>query len=55
VPVNLGPSVNSAAGDYTPMPSPDGRYLFFTSGTSGSDDIYWIDASVIRNTTATTR
>jgi hypothetical protein len=30
------------------MLSPDGRYLFLTSGGAGSDDIYWIDASIIR-------
>ena len=47
-PVNLGPGVNSSSGDYTPMLSPDGRYLFFTSGAGGSDDIYWVAASVIR-------
>jgi Tol biopolymer transport system component len=47
-PVNLGPRVNSAYGDYTPALSPDGRYLFFTSGAPGSDDLYWIAASVIR-------
>ena len=54
-PVNLGPGVNSATGDYTPMLSPDGRYLFFTSGAVGSDDIYWVDARVIRNAIATMR
>jgi Tol biopolymer transport system component len=47
-PANLGPTVNSAASDYTPMLSPDGQYLFFTSGSAGSDDIYWIEAGVIR-------
>ena len=47
-PVNLGPRVNSAFADYTPMVSPDGRYLFLTSGAPGSDDLYWIPASVIR-------
>ncbi len=53
-PVNLGPAVNSPFGDYTPMLSPDGRYLFLTSGGAGSDDIYWIDASVIRKAVAAT-
>jgi Tol biopolymer transport system component len=47
VPVNLGPDVNSSAAEYTPMLSPDGRYLFFTGDGAGTDDIYWIDASVI--------
>ena len=48
MPVNLGPGVNTVNSEYTPMLSPDGRYLFFTSGGPGSDDIYWVDASVIR-------
>lgn len=29
--VNLGPRINSAARDYSPRLSPDGRYLFFAS------------------------
>ena len=41
-PKNLGPSVNTAGSEYTPMLSPDGRYLFFTRGRFG-DDIYWVD------------
>ena len=24
-----------------------GKYLFFTSGRNGPDDIFWVDASVI--------
>jgi Tol biopolymer transport system component len=51
-PVNLGPRVNSAFGDYTPMVSPDGRYLFLTSGAPGCDDLYWVAASVIRQALA---
>lgn len=54
-PVNLGPRVNSKFEDYAPMVSPDGRYLFFTSGTPGSDDVYWIAASVIRRAIAAGR
>jgi hypothetical protein len=46
-PENLGEPINSIAPEYTPMLSPDGRYLFFTSGRNGPDDIYWVDASVI--------
>jgi len=46
-PKNMGPSVNSAASDYTPILSPDGRSLFFTSSREGQDDIFWIDAGVI--------
>jgi len=29
------------------MLSPDGKYLFFTSGREGQDDIFWVDAGVI--------
>jgi ankyrin repeat protein len=54
-PVNLGPRVNSAFGDYTPMVSPDGRYLFLTSGAPGSDDLYWVAASVIQQAIAAGR
>jgi hypothetical protein len=54
-PVNLGPRVNSKFEDYSPMVSPDGRHLFFTSGTPGSDDVYWIAPSVIRRAIAAGR
>ena len=41
---NLGPLVNSAAGEWDPNPTPDGRYLYFsTSGRKGSyggHDVY---------------
>ncbi len=46
-PANLGGEVNSAASEYGAMPSPDGRYLFFTSGRGGNEDIYWISAEVV--------
>jgi len=46
-PVNLGAPINSSASEYTPNVSPDGRYLFFTSGREGTDDLYWVDAAVI--------
>ncbi len=45
-PINLGPPVNTAGSEYTPMLSPDGRYLFFTRGRFG-DDIYWVEAEAI--------
>lgn len=35
VPVNLGPVVNSSTLDLAPSLSPDGHYLFFTSGRPG--------------------
>ena len=46
-PKNMGPSVNTVESEYTPMLSPDGRYLFFTRGRQGYDDIYWVSASVL--------
>jgi hypothetical protein len=46
-PQNLGAAVNSPASEYGSMPSPDGRYLFFTSGRDGNEDIYWISAEVV--------
>jgi len=46
-PRNMGATVNSPYLDYAPMVSPEGKYLFFTSGRGGADDIYWVDARVI--------
>ncbi len=46
-PRNLGAPVNTPYLEYSPMLSPDGKYLFFTSGRDGADDIYWVDARVI--------
>ena len=42
-PENLGPKVNSAASEYAPMLSPDGRRLLFSSdrpGGAGRHDLY---------------
>lgn len=42
-PENLGPQVNSAANEYAPMLSPDGRHLLFSSdraGGAGRHDLY---------------
>jgi len=46
-PQNLGEAVNSPASEYGSMPSPDGRYLFFTSSRGGDENIYWISMSVV--------
>jgi glyoxylase-like metal-dependent hydrolase (beta-lactamase superfamily II) len=54
-PENLGSAVNSPAAEYTPMLTPDGKYLFFTSSRAGQDDIYWIDARVIAGARRTLR
>ncbi len=45
---NMGSSINTASSEFCPNLSPDGAYLFFTSGRRGNDDIYWVDARVIR-------
>ena len=42
-PVNMDPSVNSAAYDFCAMLSQDVRFLFLTA----NNDIYWVDAKVI--------
>jgi hypothetical protein len=47
-PRNLGPAINTAESEYTPMLSPDGKYLFFTRGRLGYDDLYWVEAEVLR-------
>jgi hypothetical protein len=48
-PRNLGPAINTAESEYTPMLSPDGKYLFFTRGRQGYDDLYWVEAEVLRD------
>jgi ankyrin repeat protein/Tol biopolymer transport system component len=44
---NMGGAINSAQQDLTPMLTPDGAYLFFTSRRAGVSDLYWVDAAVI--------
>ena len=46
-PRNLGAPVNTIGPDYTPVVTRDSRYLFYTSGPTGPDDIYWVDAHVL--------
>jgi len=41
--VNMGDTINTASTEYCPAISPDGNYLFFTSG----GDIYWVDAKIL--------
>jgi peptidoglycan/xylan/chitin deacetylase (PgdA/CDA1 family) len=43
-PRNLGAKINSATYEYTPLVSPDGRYLFFSRGWG---DIYQMDVSAL--------
>ncbi len=45
-PRNMGAPVNTPYLEYASVLSPDGKYLFFTSGRGGADDIYWVDARV---------
>jgi len=43
----LDDSVNSGAGELAASVSPDGKYLFFESGRSGTMCIYWVDARIL--------
>ncbi len=47
-PRNMGPRINSKACELTPLVSPDGKFLFFASNRSGSDDIYRVPADLIQ-------
>jgi D-alanyl-D-alanine carboxypeptidase len=44
---NMGAGINSPSLEYCPKVSPDGRFLFFSSGRSGRGDVYWVDAKII--------
>ena len=70
--INMGEQINSSRHEFSPVLSPDGKYLFFTSNRTdrpdslnkitsydefekmnnspayGSTDIYWVDASIVR-------
>jgi len=41
-PVNLGPTVNSAANEGPPCISPDGTCLFFSRDERGGANLYWV-------------
>jgi len=48
--ITLGPEVNSTTEENWPVISPDGRYLFFSSGrhnSNGFPDIFWVDVEVV--------
>jgi hypothetical protein len=51
---NMGPGINSDSADFTPMLTPDGRYLFLTSDRAGASDLYWVDARIIQELEAMT-
>lgn len=45
--INLGPEINTSETDYCPKVTPDGKFLFYTSRSTGGGDIYWVDARVL--------
>jgi hypothetical protein len=45
--VNMGDEINTSATDYCPKVSPDGRFLFYTSRSTGEGDVYWVDARIL--------
>lgn len=47
--VNLGERINTPSSEFCPTLSPDGSYLFFTSKRRGTDDIFWVHASMIES------
>jgi hypothetical protein len=49
-PVNLGPGVNSAAAEFRPYVTVDGKYLFFTSLDPEKEigRIFWVSSEVIQ-------
>jgi ankyrin repeat protein/glyoxylase-like metal-dependent hydrolase (beta-lactamase superfamily II) len=42
-PLNMGDKINTKSNENCPILSPDGKFLFYTSG----NDIYWVSAKVI--------
>jgi hypothetical protein len=45
----LNDTINSTASQYCGYISPDQKYLFFARYNEGSDDLWWVDASVLVN------
>jgi len=45
--VNLGDAINTSATEFCPKVTPDGKYLFYTSRSTGEGDVYWVDARII--------
>jgi len=45
--VSLDKKINSEDGDYCPMVSPDGKFLFFISIRNGNQDIYWVSSHIL--------
>jgi hypothetical protein len=47
--INMGTKINTPNQETRGKVSPDGKYLFFTSGNSGKSEIYWIRIDKIIN------
>jgi len=54
--INLGDRVNTAAHEWCPMVTPDGKYLFFSRyfgkfgkdwGDGGDGEVYWVDIRIL--------
>ena len=45
--LNMGPTINTEFLEYCPNVSPDEKYFFFTSNKKGTEDIYWMDTTII--------
>jgi hypothetical protein len=51
--INLGDGVNTAAHEWCPMVTPDGKYLFFSRwfgtkwGDGGDGEVYWVDIRIL--------
>ena len=48
-PINIGDKINSKFTEYIPYVTPDNKYFFFTSTSTGKGDIYWVDAKIIED------
>ncbi len=46
-PKNMGNTINTKMYEYSPMVSPDGKYLFFSRFYENKSDIYWVDIAII--------
>jgi len=47
--INLGPTINTECYEAYSSVSPDGKYLFYSSNSEGSFDLYWVDLNIIEN------
>ena len=48
--VNMGDVINTDQNEIAPSLSSDGKYLFFTrGGGGGSNNVYWVETSIVEN------